>query len=375
MPRESKLDALLKKRSETGALRSLKVTDPQLIDFSSNDYLGLARSSQLKQEILEAYQSAPSLNGSTGSRLLTGNSELIESCENLLAETFKFQSTTLFSSGYMANLAFFSSVPQKGDTIIYDELSHACIKDGARLSLAKRVSFRHNDFKDLENKFKRAEGEIYVACESVYSMDGDFAPLEPLTQLCKRYNANLIVDEAHSTGIWGSRGSGLVNELGLNDEVFAVIYTFGKAMGIHGACIAGDSTLKDFVVNFARPFIYTTAPSPMEIISIVKAFEFIKKHPGLSQELLANSDFFNQRMKNFASPSQVKSVLIGGNQATRDLSERLIKEGLDVRPILSPTVKEGSERLRICLHTFNTEKEIDFLCGLLEPSLTKTLGS
>ncbi len=369
MNQKTKLEDLLAKRKEQGSFRNLGVITGGKIDFSSNDYLGLARSKNLKNIIIEQYTRSNYPNGSTGSRLLTGNNDLTEECEVYLAKLFGFEQTTLFNSGYMANLALLSTLPQRGDTILYDEYSHACIKDGSRLSMANRRSFKHNDLVDLEKKLKTAEGEIYIACESVYSMDGDQAPLKLLAKLAHTYGAKLIVDEAHSTGVFGINGSGLVAELELQDSVFAVIYTFGKAMGIHGASIAGDGNLKEFITNFSRPFIYTTAPSPFEIVSIRSAFEYLKNHPSLSLNLYSKIERFNRHLPKFASPSAIKSVVIGGNEKTKLMACQLQDKGFDIRPILSPTVKEGSERLRVCLHTYNTEEEIDLICHFLKNSL------
>jgi len=369
MNQKTKLEDLLAKRKEQGSFRNLGTITDGKIDFSSNDYLGLARSKGLKDIIIEQYNRSNYLNGSTGSRLLTGNKDLTEECEQYLAQYFGFEQTTLFNSGYMANLAIFSALPQKGDTIIYDEYSHACIKDGCRLSMAIRRSFKHNDLIDLEKKIKSAEGEIYIACESVYSMDGDQAPLKSLAKLAHTYGAKLIVDEAHSTGVFGINGSGLVAELELQKSVFAVVYTFGKAMGIHGASIAGNGDLKQFITNFSRPFIYTTAPSPFEVVSIQSAFEYLSSHPSLSLNLHSKIERFNRQLPAFASPSAIKSVIIGGNEKTRLIAAQLQDKGFDIRPILSPTVKEGSERLRVCLHAYNTEEEIDLLCLLLKNSL------
>lgn len=365
MNKDERIEALLRKKEDEGTLRTLNHINGALVDFSSNDYLGLARSSALKTQIVASYNQTSHPNGSTGSRLLTGNNKNIETCEGDLASFFGFEATTLFNSGYMANLAFFSTLPQKGDTILYDEYIHACIKDGCRLSLAKKFSFKHNNLIDLERKLQAAEGNIYVACESVYSMDGDMAPLKELTELVNRYHGRLVVDEAHSTGIWGKGGAGLVSELGLTDEVYAVIYTFGKAMGIHGACLTGSKTLKSFIVNYSRPFIYTTAPSPFEVISIQEGFRFLQKHPELSLNLFDKIRLFNELLPKFSSLTAIKSIIIGGNDKTRQVALNLQKSGFDVRPILSPTVQEGTERLRICLHTFNTEKEIALICDQL----------
>ncbi|MBO3700178.1 pyridoxal phosphate-dependent aminotransferase family protein [Roseivirga sp. E12] len=366
MSQKTKLEALLTKRKEQGSLRTLGRGALGMVDFSSNDYLGLARSEDLKNLVIDRYTKNKYSNGSTGSRLLTGNNELTTNCEKELARLFGFEQTTLFNSGYTANLALFSALPQRGDTIIYDEYAHVCIKDGCRLSMAHRRSFKHNDLKDLERKLGDAEGEIFIACESVYSMDGDIAPLEGIIKLANDHKAKVIVDEAHSTGVFGKHGSGLISEMGLQNKVFAVIYTFGKAMGIHGACIAGDQGLKDFITNFSRPFIYTTAPSPFEVISVQSAFEQLRIQPSLSLNLQSKIELFNSLLPEFASPSAIKSVHIGGNEKTKSVAKKLQNEGFDIRPILSPTVKEGSERLRICLHTFNTEKEISLICDLLK---------
>ncbi len=369
MKQVSKLKSLLDKRKELNAFRTLTTKAEELLDFSSNDYLGLSHSADLKAQIIDSYAQSNHFNGSTGSRLLTGNSDLIMNCERDLATFFGFESATLLSSGYMANLAIFSALPQRGDTILYDEYAHACIKDGCRLSLAKRLPFRHNDLIDLERKLKEAQGEIFIACESVYSMDGDLAPLAEIVALANQYEAKIIVDEAHSTGVFGESGQGLVSEMNLQDHVFAVVYTFGKAMGIHGACIAGPTNLKEFITNYSRPFIYTTAPSPIEVISVQKAFEYLKEHPELKSHLHRNINQFNACLPQCASPSTIKSVIIGGNEKTKYLSKDLQDQGLDIRPILSPTVKEGSERLRICLHSYNTEEEISLICHLLKNTL------
>ena len=366
MKDSSKLSSLLQKREDANALRELKNNTAHKIDFSSNDYLGFARDLELQKRIGDASSTIGGLNGSTGSRLVTGSNTLIQETEDSLARHFQQEASTIFSSGYMANLAYFSSVPQKGDTVLYDELSHACIKDGCRLSPAKRFSFKHNNIQDLEHKLINASGNVFIAVESIYSMDGDMCPLNEICDLADKHQAFLVVDEAHSTGLWGNQGQGLVHHLGLKDRVSAVIYTFGKAMGIHGACMAGSSTLKSFIINFARPFIYTTAPSNHEVISIREAFEFRKSKTEPAQRLFQLIDHFNRRLPRFSSPSAIKAVVIGGNTETKEASEKLQEEGFDVRAILSPTVKEGSERLRICLHSFNTQKEIDFLCDILE---------
>src|SRR5579859_272313 len=213
------LQSILDEKKEKDSFRQLRAgTD--LIDFSSNDYLGLARSQELFYAIQRnAERLKPPYNGSTGSRLLSGNSELAELVEAKLASIFHSQKTLLFNSGYNANLAVLSCLPQRGDTILYDELVHASIRDGARLSLASPFSFRHNDLNDLEEKIKRAKGNVFVAVESIYSMDGDEGPLDKLVDLSETYGFTLILDEAHGTGSYGENGGGLAAQSALEDKI------------------------------------------------------------------------------------------------------------------------------------------------------------
>ncbi len=369
---EPKLSAALEKRQEKGNLRSLKISESNLIDFSSNDYLGLAQNQALKTLVIERYEKDTFKNGSTGSRLLTGNSALIERTEAELSSLFSAERALLFGSGYLANLAFFSSIPQRNDVILYDELSHASIKDGCRLSMAKKISFRHNDLPHLREKLEQVSksANVFVAVESVYSMDGDFTPLEELVALCDIFSAKLVVDEAHSTGIWGANGSGLLKELNLEDKVYARIMTFGKAMGTHGACVCGSDVLINYLINFARPFIYTTAPGPFEVIAIQTAFAFLADHPALSADLKRNIQLFTTQLQLsethiINSESPIQAIKIPGNSNAQQLSNLLQTEGFDARAILSPTVAAGSERLRICLHAFNSKSDIVNLCALL----------
>lgn len=353
-------------REISGALRSLKYFNSGLLDFSSNDYLGLARSQELSLQREDAWASSSNrLNGSTGSRLLTGNSVLTEGVEHELAAVFKSEAALLFNSGYTANLSVLSCLPKRGDTILYDELSHASIKDGMRLSLATRQPFRHNDLTDLEKKINKAQGNIFVVVESIYSMDGDAAPLADLTLLCEQQGAHLIVDEAHSTGIYGVNGNGLSCELNVDKKIPVRIYTFGKAIGLHGACVVGSKELITYLINFSRPFIYTTAMDPKSVLAISTAFKFLSSHHFLQKELQGKIEYFTTAMHGapqlIKSNSAIQSFIVPGNEKAKQIANQLQVAGLDVRPILSPTVPEGKERLRIILHTFNTLSEIDKL--------------
>lgn len=370
-----RLEALLNQRQATDSYRQAIPSTGSLVDFSSNDYLGLAQSARLKEQIVTTYQEhTDSRNGATGSRLLTGTSPILAATEAYLSRHFQADAGLFMSSGYMANLAFFSAIPLRGETILYDELSHACIKDGARLSMAQKASWRHNDLDHLESKLKCTAGQVYIACESVYSMDGDFAPLVELAALATKYNARLVVDEAHSTGVFGKAGYGMVNKLGLKDQVFATIYTFGKAMGIHGAFVAGSHQLKEFLINFSRPFIYTTAPGDFEAISARCVIDFLKAEPQLQTALHDRIACFRQLVESafptIESQSAIQAVIIPGNEKVKAASDYLRTRQYDVKAILSPTVRAGEERLRICLHSYNTENEIEGLVSSLKAHLS-----
>ncbi|UII21063.1 aminotransferase class I/II-fold pyridoxal phosphate-dependent enzyme [Fulvivirga ligni] len=366
---EKRLAQQLQLRKDQKSFRQL-ITPSGLVDFCSNDYLGLARSTELFSMIQERADIIKK-NGAAGSRLLSGNSSHIENTENKLADIFKSEKALIFNSGYNANLAVLSSIPQKSDTIIYDEKSHACIKDGARLSLANRYSFKHNDIDDLRKKISKATGQVFIVAESIYSMDGDECPLKDIVDLAEKTGAEIILDEAHSTGILGNNGNGLAGTLNLHNKIFARIYTFGKAMGIHGAALAGSQTLIDYTVNFARPFIYTTAPSPHQIAAIDASFDYLNSNNSHKQKLENNIRFYKEQIQKISGleslPSNhpIQGIIIQGNQAARAAAEQLQKKGLDVRAILSPTVKKGSERLRICIHSFNTSDEISLLIDSL----------
>jgi len=356
----------LQRRAAEGLLRQLPLQQ-DLADFSSNDYLGFSRSEPLKAKVfsaLQAHQDMPL--GATGSRLLTGNSDFAESLEADLAAAHQVDAALLFNSGYTANLALFSSLPQKGDTIIIDELIHSSVIDGCRLSFANRVKFKHNNLQSLEEKLKKAKGSCYVAIESVYSMDGDLAPLMEITALCKSYGALLIVDEAHAFGVFGK---GLVHLAGLTSDVFAVLITFGKALAAHGAVVLGSQLLRSYLVNFARPFIYSTAMPFSNLLQLQTAFRFLQENASLQQELQRKIHLFQQSLSPGSAikalQSPIQAIIIPGNDKVKKISRELAEEGLAVYPILSPTVPKGKERLRVCLHTFNTDQDIEKLCFTL----------
>lgn len=371
-PLDDLLNEKLSQRTDAGLIRKL-TTQRLPVDFFTNDYLGLARSKELFQTIESVHRDLGIQNGSSGSRLLGGNSHLIEAVEKDLGKLFRSEAALIFNSGYAANLAVLSAVPQKGDTILYDSLAHASLKDGARLSLAARHSFLHNNLADLEQKLRSSKGKKFIVAESIYSMDGDTCPLKEIGLLAKRYDASVILDEAHSTGVMGPGGAGYSVEHGLHDKIDIRIYTFGKGMGIHGACVAGSEILIRYLINFARPFIYTTALSQHQVAAIRCAFSFLAENIFLQQDLRKKIDLYlhgaGQLPNRTPSRSAIQTILCDGNAAVKKLAARLHDKGFDVRPIVSPTVPKGGERLRICLHTFNSDEEINSLTEALNSSV------
>lgn len=367
----------LQQRKQNSALRMLALPN-DLVDFSSNDYIGFAKSKAIFYQTHQLLiQSTSNLNGATGSRLLSGNHKHYQDTERYIAQFHQSETALIFNSGYDANVGFFSSVPQRNDVILYDELCHASIRDGIIMSNAKSYKFDHNDLEDLERKInnlklKINDNEIYIVTESVFSMDGDSPELENLANLSEKYNCKLVIDEAHALGVFGNNGQGLIQELHLRDRVFARIMTFGKGLGCHGAAILGSQELQDYLVNFARSFIYTTGLSPHSVASILIAYQELKKQAETITELRNNIQFFNQQKTLLSlkqvfvqNKSAIQSAIIPGNEKVKFIASRLQKKGFDVKAILSPTVPEGQERLRFCLHSYNSEKEISEVLKLL----------
>lgn len=367
-----KLEKKIRLRLKENSLRTLK-EEQKLIDFSSNDYLGFSDSEVIFRAAGEILAERNILqNGSGGSRLLTGNFALFQETEDVLAQFHNAGSALIFNSGYDANLGLFSTVPQKNDLVFFDELIHASIRDGIKLGPAQAFKFKHNDLEDLSEKVNRLKkkcpnADVYIVTESVFSMDGDSPDLTSFAEFATENNFFLIVDEAHATGVVGKQGEGMVQELGLEGQVFARILTFGKAIGCHGAAILGSPELKQFLINFARSFIYTTALPPHTVATILAAYEAFQKDVPIPeiQKLKENIEFFGLEIRRqsldlffIQSNSAIHTCILPGNEKVKNISEKLKSEGFDVRPILSPTVPKGKERLRICLHSHNSEEEI-----------------
>lgn len=349
----------LEEQRNKHAFRQLSIAAEGSTDLTSNDYLGLAR---------VGLEVSGFSHGSGGSRLLSGNHPAAGQLEMKIAAFHHAPSALLFNSGYDANLGLLGSLPQEGDSIFYDILSHASIRDGIRLSRAEAFAFLHNDLADLERRLMTGKGSRYVVTESVFSMDGDLAPLKEMVELCTRYGAFLIVDEAHATGVIGERGEGLVQMLGLEGQVFARIHTFGKALGCHGAVVLGDSALKDYLVNFSRPLIYSTALSPAAIEAIRVSYDkFPAMHAARAAlaELVKCFQSLQLPYKILPSSTPIQGIIIPGNEAVTAVASLLQQHGFDCRPIRYPTVPKGKERIRIVLHAFNAKEEIQRLGSVL----------
>jgi len=379
-----KLKSKLDTRFANNTLRELG-NQNNLVDFYSNDYLGFSKSASIFNQTHQyLVDNKIAQNGATGSRLLSGNHSLYNVVETMLCEFHNCEAALIFNSGYDANIGFFSSVPQRGDIILYDELIHASIRDGIMMSNANAYKFDHNNLNDLNTKLsirtdsKSRESNIYVVTESVFSMDGDSPDLKVMSEICKKHSAHFIVDEAHALGVFNTKGFGRIQELKLENEIFARLVTFGKGLGCHGAAILGGFTLKQYLVNFARSFIYTTALTPHTLATIKTAYEHLvlSKENGNShhdiQKLKHNINHFNLEVNRLnlenhflKSNSAIHSCIISGNESVKSIAKELQNGGFDIKPILSPTVKEMHERLRFCLHSYNSEKEITKVLELL----------
>ena len=377
-----KLEKSLQFRKDQKSFRRIR---PQrtLVDFSSNDYLGFAGNREIFHGAHEILIENDILkNGGTGSRLLSGNHIMYDLAEEKLKYFFNSEAALLYNSGYDANLGFFSAVPQRGDIVLYDELAHASIRDGINLGNARAYKFMHNDLEDLEKKIKRSkeaspEAIIYLVTEAVFSMDGDIPDLSKIAEISERDGCYLIVDEAHSMGVIGETGKGLVGELGLEDQVFARLVTFGKALGAHGAAILGSRELRDYLVNFSRSLIYTTSLPPHSVATILAALNHLDQ-VGLPEliKLQKNIEHFNSEIEKrdlqdlfIPGTSAIHCCVVPGNEKVKNLSRLFEEEGFDVKPILSPTVPQGRERLRFCIHSFNEEEDLNSILTVLKNEL------
>ncbi|MGE4611721.1 MAG: 8-amino-7-oxononanoate synthase [Paracoccaceae bacterium] len=333
-------------------------------DFVSNDYLGLAASDVLHEAALEALRRGISV-GSGGSRLLRGNTSEHELLEVEAAAFFNTERALFFGSGFAANTAIFSSLPGHDDLIVYDALIHASAHDGMRLGRGEKISFVHNNVAHAENtitewRSKGGKGRVWLAFESLYSMDGDFAPVDDLVALANRHDAIVVVDEAHATGVFGDQGRGLVHGFEGSENILT-LHTCGKGLGASGALVCGAAPLIDTLINRARGFIYATAPSPLNAAIVRAALQGLQasnaRQEALKKLIAHAHEEANKHCGITGLQSQIIPVIIGDDKQTMALAERLQQRGFDIRGIRPPSVPQGTSRLRISI-TLNTSTNV-----------------
>ncbi|MFN2261689.1 MAG: aminotransferase class I/II-fold pyridoxal phosphate-dependent enzyme [Psychroflexus sp.] len=376
-PLPSSLQLKLDERQSNGSFRKLTIKNPDLVDFSSNDYLGFASNPEIEKLAASKLKSYKNLKfGATGSRLLSGNYPLIEDFETYLADFYQVEAALMFNSGYDANLGLISAIGQRQDLILFDALCHASIRDGIALSKAKSYKFQHDNYENLKEKLEKFQSEfetIYVITEHVFSMDGDQTDLKKITEICDEFNAYLILDEAHAIGTISK-----TNRENSHFNIFARVLTFGKSLGSHGAVVLGALELKDFMINFAKSFIYTTALSSQNTAHNWAAHIFLENQNDDFETLQNNILFFKEiviklKLQNYfiESDSAIQSCVIGGNVKVKNISNQLEMKAFDVRAILSPTVPKGEERLRFCLHSYNSKTEIESVLEILSKLISE----
>lgn len=346
------------------------------IDFSSNDYLGLARDPRLKLALFEAVTRADRV-GSTGSRLLSGNAKAWEHLEMEFAKFAGSEAALYFGSGYAASVGLLTAILRPGDTVFSDELNHASLIDGIRLSRAQKFIYPHRDMDALERGLRLRRtipGVRVIVTESVFSMEGDVAPIDRLIGLARSYGAELVVDEAHATGVWGPEGRGIVAERGYEREVLAIVHSCGKALASAGAVVCSGLSLKRYLVNRARSFIYSTAQPPYLAGQILASLGLARKGDGERYQLFRVAAALRERFAATkiacgSSTTQIVPVILGSNQAARSVSARLGECGFSVRAILPPTVPLGTSRLRLSLTSRLALEDVDRLVGVIESTL------
>jgi 8-amino-7-oxononanoate synthase len=348
------------------------------IDFASNDYLGLAESPELAAAAAAALSRGVPV-GAGGSRLLRGNHPEHEALEAAAARFFHAESALFFGAGFSANEALLSTLPQRDDGIFYDSLIHASAHDGMRLARAGRQAFAHNDMEALERalrdwRAKGATGRPWIVVESLYSMDGDVAPLDALTTIAARHEAFLIIDEAHATGVLGPKGRGLAAALEGRENVLTV-HTCGKALGVFGALVCLAAPLREVLVNRCRNFIFATAPSPLVAACVAAALQIVEGADARRATLAARVALAGRELRDLCgvapSGSQVQPVIIGPDARAMSLAERMRARGYDIRAIRPPTVPEGTARLRLSLTLNATDAETRAMIADLAEELAK----
>ena len=342
------LAATLRDVRNAGLFRQMRL--PHGLDLVSNDYLGLAEHPHLTEAMRAAMADLPA--GSGGSRLLRGHHEIFALLEEQLANFTGAESALLFGSGYAANIGLLQAIVSSDDLVVSDERNHASLIDGIRLTKAATAIYPHQDLHALEAALTRPRrGRALVITESVFSMDGDLTPLSDICDIAERNDAVVIVDEAHATGMYGTRGSGRVEELGLRARVLATIHTGGKALGSGGAWVAGSRTVRDVMVNRARSFIFSTAPLPVLAAALSAGLQVIAREPQRRAEVHRKSLFLKRALANAGittgGDSMIVPIIIGANEAATEMQASLMSAGFDVRAIRPPSVAPGTARLRV----------------------------
>lgn len=368
----------LQQKDESGNLRVIRDIVPHgsvvefqgrnLVQFASNDYLGIAQHPELAKAHAAAAEQWGS--GSTGSRLLSGALGIFNQLEQKLAQWKGSEAALYFNSGYTANLSLVSTLCDEDSHLFLDRLDHASIYDGARFSGAQIHRFRHNDPEDLKTLLAKYRGKGWIFTESVFSMDGDLAPLQQYADLADEFQVGLIVDEAHADGVFGPAGRGLVHALGLEKRVDVVMGTLGKAMGCAGAAVWAKPSILQWLVNQARPFIYSTAQSPATAGAVMRAIDLIQEESWRQTHVQKLSQYLRSELvgKGFdilASQSQIIPVVTGDSHSALAASNYLMEKGLWVAPIRPPTVPNGSARLRINVTSAHSQEQIDSLIQAL----------
>lgn len=384
---EDRLRSAIARRHARGLLRSLRAPAADSADFSSNDYLGLARDPSFRSLVSE--HAAGCGPGSTGSRLLSGHTSRTEAAEAAAKSLHGAEAVLLFNSGYAANVSLISCVPDRDDAIVHDELVHASAHDGMRASRASvRVSFDHNNagamIDAVRTAMKEAEGLVFVVVETVYSMDGDVAPIGKMLDLLleERIASGreivLVADEAHAGGLYGPHGAGVCHPHARHPALLARIVTLGKAFGTHGAFVLCSPSMRTYLLNYARPLIYSTALPPHAVAAVQAAYEFARtdRAAALRRRVWRLRDRFRKRADErlpkdalLESDSPIQGVLVPGNASCVAAAEYIRGRGFEVYPIRSPTVPRGEERIRVVVHAHNTDREVDGVVEAIREAL------
>ncbi|XEC95242.1 8-amino-7-oxononanoate synthase [Paenibacillus tarimensis] len=367
---------------QTSAAGAYLIRDRRrLLNLASNNYLGLAGDERIREAMIRALEGEAAIAGAGASRLITGNYPAYAELEHQIAEWKEAEAALVFPNGYMANAGIIPALVGRGDAVFSDRLNHASIVDGIVLSRAEHYRYRHNDMEHLRHllhKHGNAKRKLIVT-DTVFSMDGDAAPLLELVKLRNDYGAMLMTDEAHAGGVYGPSGAGLCQSLGLHHSIDVRMGTFSKAFGVYGAYVCGSHSLIRYLVNKSRTLIFTTGLPPAVIAGIGQALELVRHEGWRRQAVLARSRDFRLRLRHAgfqvpAGDSPIIPLLIGTNEAARNFGAKLAIEGIAAGMIRPPTVPAGTARIRFSLTALHTESMLERACAAIE-QIGKQLGA